>query len=198
MAQQIRVKMIILRKSQWGESNVIIHGLSSQGQKCSFVARGALKSKKRFVGGVLDPLQYVEAMGSASANRASLFNLDEVQLLEGFDGLRADFDRLEAAFWATDLVGRICVEEDPNNKQLFDLLGNGLRALANGVDPEAFRIQFGLKVLQTQGVLELESWMNPFLASPLAKPPQVSLVECESRLPWIEHQARLYRERAEL
>lgn len=198
MSQQVRLKMITLRKSQWGEANVIIHGLSSLGQKCTFLARGALKSKKRFAGGVLDPLQYIEVLGSQSPGKSNLANLDEAQLIEGFEGLRKDFDRLESAFWAADLINKIVVEDDPHNKEMFDLIGNGLKALAAGAAPEPFRIQFGLKVLQSQGVLEIESWMGPFLQSHLSAGAAVSQAECDARLPWIEHQIRLYRERAEL
>jgi DNA repair protein RecO (recombination protein O) len=157
-----------------------------------------LKSRKRFAGGVLDPLQYIEVSGSLSPAKASLANLDEAVLIEGFEGLRKDFDRLESAFWAADLINKIVVEDDPHNKQMFDLIGNGLKALASGALPEPFRIQFGLKVLQSQGVLEVETWMGPFLQPQLSAGVSASRAECEARLPWIEHQIRLYRERAEL
>lgn len=192
MSNQVRHRILILRKSQWGESNVIIHGLSSQGQRCTFLARGALKSKKRFAGGILDPLQYVEVLATKSPKQDSLMSLDEAQLIDGFDGLRTDFDNLEAAFWATDVIQRVTFEDDPHNKTLFDLLGNGLRALAHGVNGNKFRIQFGLKMLMNQGVLQSEPWMNSYLSKSLEEGSTIEDDDSQQRLPWIEQQIKIY------
>ncbi len=182
---------------------MIIHGLSNQGLKCSFLARGALKSKKRFAGGILDPLQYVEVLATKSNKRDSLMSLDEANLIDGFDKLRTDFENLEAAFWATDIVQKVTQEEDPHNKAIFDLLGNGLKALTQGLTPEVFRIQFGLKILLNQGVLQTATWMNPFLSSSLMgsnleEVSSASIEDAEDKISWIEFQIKQYLTRAEL
>lgn len=199
MSNQVRHRILILRKSQWGESNVIIHGLSSLGERCTFLARGALKSKKRFAGGILDPLQYVEVLATKSPKRDALMTLDEANLIDGFDKLRTNFENLEAAFWATDLIQRVTPEEDPNNKSLFDLLGNGLRALTKpDAHPETFKVQFGLKVLMNQGVLQTEPWMSPYLSRSLDEGSVLQDQEYARHTGWIEHQIKLYTSRAEL
>ena len=56
---QAQNRFIILKKMKYGESDLILHAISMQGEKLSFIARGALKSKKRFGGGVLEPTHFV-------------------------------------------------------------------------------------------------------------------------------------------
>ena len=57
---ELQDRFIILKKMKYGESDLIIHALSSAGTKKSFIARAALKSKKRFGGGVLEPSHFVK------------------------------------------------------------------------------------------------------------------------------------------
>lgn len=177
---------------------MILHGITSQGRRCAFLARGALKSKKRFAGGVLDPLQYIEVVATVSAKKDSLMNLDEAHLIDGFDELRTNYDLLEAAFWATDIVGKISTEDDPNNKSLFDLLGHGLRTLKGELDPDIFKIHFGLKVLHAQGVLQTDEWMLPYLERPLSDCRAIADSAVRNHVDWIEYQFKIYVSRAEV
>ena len=67
------------------ESNLIVRGLNSHGIKMSFIAKGALKSKRRFGGGVLDPCSFIEVEYQVSR---SLYRVGSGWVLKDFRDLR--------------------------------------------------------------------------------------------------------------
>lgn len=161
-------RFIILKKTKYGEADLIVQALSTSGEKMSFMARSALKSRKRFGGGILDPLHYVQLTYKQGAE-GKLSTLTEATLLEDFAGLRKDYDRLEFALRILEVVGRVGQEGDTSSEFLFNLLGHTLRALETAADPDVLKLQFWLKFLLQQGVLTAEPWMNPFLKASIAQ-----------------------------
>ena len=55
----LKDKVIVLKQNKFGESDLIIRTLNTQGALISFIAKGALKSKKRFSGGMLEPTSFI-------------------------------------------------------------------------------------------------------------------------------------------
>lgn len=161
-------RFIILKKTRYGEADLIVQALSAQGEKMSFMARSALRSKKRFGGGVLEPLHFVQFTYKPGADD-KLNVLKEASVISDFAGLRSDYDRLEFALRALDAVGKISQEGDSASEYLFNLLGHMLRALENARETAALRLQFWLKLLHQQGVLTAEPWMTPFLKATIAQ-----------------------------
>ena len=72
---------ILLKKVRFAESDLILTGISSEGEKKSFLARSALKSRKRFGGGVLEPTHFVEIGYSEKPGENRLGTLDEASLI---------------------------------------------------------------------------------------------------------------------
>jgi DNA repair protein RecO (recombination protein O) len=157
-----RGRFIILRKTRYSEADLILQALSQQGGKLSFIARGALKSKKRFGGGILEPLNYVEFVYGQGKDQ-NLNILKEAQIIEDFEKIKVDYDRIEFALKTLEIVGKVCQEGDDQSKDLFNLLGHSLRALNSTNDLAVLQLQFYLKFLAQQGVLNIEPWMTPFL-----------------------------------
>lgn len=168
MASELEGTFIILRKIKYGEADLILHALSSSGEKKSFLARGALKSKKRFGGGILEPTHHVKFTYSVSP-KSDMHTLKEAQLLQGFEGLRLDYDKLSFALLALEFVAKISLEGDQDSASLYNLLGHLLKSLEKTPDYSILKMQFYIKLMKQQGVLELESWMNPFLQFPLGE-----------------------------
>ena len=162
-------KFIILRKIKYAESDLILHAISTQGEKLSFLARGALKSKKRFGGGVLEPSHFVSFTYRASKDEGQLNVLQEATLLNDFAGIKKDYDHLELALHILDCVSRVSQEGDKNSEFLYNLLGHTLKAVEVTKDPLVLKMQFYLKFLLQQGVVSPESWMAPFLKTKLAE-----------------------------
>lgn len=159
---------IILKKIKYGEADLILHALSSEGEKMSFLARGALRSKKRFAGGVLEPLHHVK-LTYANTQKAEIHTIKEAQLLQSFDALREDYDKLTFALQALEFVARVSMEGDSGSASMYNLLGHLLKQLETTKDISILKTQFFLKFLLQQGVLEAEDWMAPYLKRPLSE-----------------------------
>lgn len=162
-------RFIILRKIKYGEADLILHALSMTGEKLSFMARGALRSKKRFGGGVLEPTHFV-ALTYKSANEEGKLNvLQEATLINDFAKIRADYDRLEFALHVLDCVGKVSQEGDQHSEGLFNLLGHTLRATETTQDILVLKMHFYLRFMLQQGVVNAEPWMTPFLRTNLSE-----------------------------
>lgn len=148
---------------------MIIHALSPKGEKVSFIARGALKSKKRFGGGVLEPTHFVTLTFKKASEQGQLSVLQEATIINDFPGLRADYDRLEMALHVLECVSKVSQEGDQNSEFLFNLLGHTLKALETSADILVLKMHFYLKFLLQQGVVNAEPWMAPFLRTNIAE-----------------------------
>lgn len=165
----VQGRFIILRKMKYGEADLILHAISATGAKCSFIARAALKSKKRFGGGVLEPSHYVQLTYKEPSQSGGLLVLQEATLLNEFKNLRRSYDHLEFALHVLECVARVSLEGDENSEFLFNLLGHALKAIEICDDLLVLKMQFYLKFLLQQGVIQPEAWMGPFLKVPLAE-----------------------------
>lgn len=193
-----KLRAIVLRRIKYGESDLVLHVLSPSGGKVSCLAKGALKSKRRFGGGVLEPTHFIEMELRPSPRADGLATLEEAHMIESFEGLRSSYERLEVALALIDMVDRVAQPGDAGSQHLFDLLGNGLRALQTATSPEILRAQFSLKLLYHQGVLETEPWMAPFLKTPLKIPEGAGVPSpTPGQQRWIHEQIEVYLKTAE-
>lgn len=156
-------RFIILKKTKYSEADLIIHALSAEGAKKSFIARSALRSKKRFGGGILEPTHFVILTYKESKTEGGLNTLNEATLLDDFKLIRSDYDRLEIALFFLNCVYHVSLEGDGDSHFLFNLLGHSLRGLCATCNPQRFKIHFCLKFMFQQGVIAIDEWMTPFL-----------------------------------
>jgi DNA repair protein RecO (recombination protein O) len=164
-------KFLILKKTKYAESDLIIHALSTKGTKKSFLAKGALRSKKRFGGGILEPTHFVEFTYKESRTESGLNYLNEAIMIDDFKNIRTDFGRIEFALQIMKCAYHVAQEGDADSHFLFNLVGHGLRFL-NSSKPEellTFKLHFYLKFLFQQGVISIDPWMSVFLKTNLAE-----------------------------
>ncbi len=193
MSKSVRAKAFILRAIKYRESDLILSALTSDGTKISFLARGALNSKKRFAGGVLEPTHFVELQYREPLNESKLATLEEAQLLDGFEGLRKNYDKLEVALFVIETLSQVSQEGDSLSDGLFNLAGHSLRALEKASDIKNFKLHFCLKILLQQGTLEPKAWMSPYLKTSMADHTKLEQnKELEPQLIWIESKLREY------
>ena len=193
MSNLAKSKVILLKKTKYGEADLIVQGLSPDGMKLSFIARGALRSKKRFGGGLLEPTHYLEVQYKKSAHDDQLNVLEEATMIEDFRNLRLDYDRLSLALRLLEIVSKVSQEGDNQSDSLFNLLGHSLRILQTAENINNFSAHFYIKLLGQQGVLETEDWMKPFLSAPMAHHNQLKDLTIESpKLQWLESQVDQY------
>ena len=148
-------KVIVLKQNRFSEADLIIRGLNQKGALLSFIAKGAIKSRRRFTGGVLEPGHFIGVEYKYS-RRSSLHFLSQAWFLKRFENLRKDYDRLQLAFHFLSLVEKISQEGMEESPDLFNLLGNGLQALENSDNLSALQLIFEFRLLLNQGVLPPE------------------------------------------
>lgn len=156
-------QFIILKKIKYGESDLILQALSVTGSKFSFIARGALKSKKRFGGGILEPSHFVTLTYKDNTDEGKLKVLTEAILIDDFKLIRSDYDKLDLALFAVHCAGCVSQEGDTDSEFLFNLLGYTLRTIGKVTNVSLLKLHFCVKFLYQQGVISIENWMVPFL-----------------------------------
>lgn len=165
-------KVIILRKTKYGESDLIVSCLTSHGQILNLMAKSALKSKKRFGGGVLEPIHYVSVTYKVTGKKSSedsLKFLSEATLLNDFPKIRLDYDKLHLALHILKVIATATREGDIASKGLFDLAGNTLKAIENSTNLAALKTHFEVKYLNLQGVLPVNETTKELLAQNISE-----------------------------
>lgn len=197
MSNLAKSKIILLRKTKYGESDLILQGITPRGEKLSFIARGALRSKKRFAGGLLEPTHYLEVQYKKPRQEDQLCVMEEATLLDDFHHLRTDYDKLSLALRLVEMIAKVGQEGDSQSESLFNLLGHGLRQLQDIQNTQSFCAHFYIKFLHQQGVLEVETWMESFLKTSIAQHSSSSLDIGGHQLAWLEGQIDKYLKTAE-
>ena len=145
-------RAIILKTIKHSESDLIVHALSETGEFLSLMAKGALRSKKRFGGGVLEPTHCVNLTYKPGREGAMGF-LNEAKMEKDFIGLRSDLDRLNMALHFLQVVRKVSQEGAGEQRALFNILGHALSQLEKCTQPQVLKLQFEVKLLHQQGVL---------------------------------------------
>jgi len=174
---ECQAPFFILKRIKYLEADLIIHALSATGEKFSFLARGALKSKKRFGGGVLEPTHQALFTYQRSNRDGGLHLLKEAQILHDFSGIRRTYETLEFALQVLECIEKVSQEGDPNSEILYNLLGHTMKAIEVTENLDVLKVQFYLKFMMQQGVLTLEPWMGPFLKTQIQNHAELSLRE---------------------
>ena len=110
---------ILLRSVDYGESDRIVHLLTSDSGRLTAIAKGARRSQKRFPG-TLDVFNHLSIRGRARP-RASMAFLEQARLISPFLGLRADAARYAMASFLVEMLDRLSPEgiKGPEAEHLF-------------------------------------------------------------------------------
>ena len=175
----VKEQIIVLKNHTFSESDLIIRGLNPKGCQLSFIAKGALKSKRRFSGGVLEPTAYIQVEYRPS--KSSLHKLQQAWFLEDFPKLRKSYQRLNLALYFLQLISKISQEGEEDAEELFHLLGNALKQTENSPCLENLKIFFQTKLLFGQGVLPKELALEKILSKTLNEHAQLNWGEKEKQ-----------------
>ncbi|MBX7230734.1 MAG: recombination protein O N-terminal domain-containing protein [Bdellovibrionales bacterium] len=163
---QAQTRILILRTFKSGESNLILHGLNTGGAKMSFIARGAMASRKRFSGGLLEPTHHVlihYQIPKTTHEDSPLHPLLEVELLNGFEKLRHQYERVEMGLSLVKLMAQLAQPGVDDSPELFNLLGNALTAAEESDRLPILQLHFEVRVLHALGVLKTVERFSQFL-----------------------------------
>lgn len=155
-------KGIILRKTRYSESDLIIQVLTRNGEILNLIARSALKSKKRFGGGILEPTHYIHFEYDYKPDKLSVLN--EARLLDEFSNLKHNYESLMLGLFIVELASKTAQEGDSLSEKFFNLVGNALKNVPDK-NHQQYRLMFLIKFLHAHGVLQLEDWMRDYLTA---------------------------------
>ncbi len=166
----------VIRAFDYQESSRIVTLLSSRLGKISLLAKGARKIESQF-GATLDLLNLIEVVFYEGKG---LKLLKEATLIEGYPGLKRDYDRLEAALQAARVLN-LLLREGQGEGRAFRLFREFLQELASareGLRLGPLRLGFKLKLIDYLGFgPELEACAS--CGRPLARDEPL----------WLSHQA---------
>lgn len=156
-------RFFILKTHKYSEADLLLQCLSIDGGRVGFIAKNALRSRKRFSGGLLEPTHLVQFFYRKNNREGALPYVHEALLLEDFNGLRKSYDRLTTALSILEMIRRVSQEGDKSSQFLFNLLGHSLKAIEKSQNLGLLKLHFMIKFLYQQGVLTPELWMSDFL-----------------------------------
>jgi len=119
-----QTQALVLRTAPLGEADRIVTLLAADGRKLRAVARGARKSRRRFLG-CLELFSHLDVT-VASRPSSQLERLEEAVLRDGHQAIRGELKRFTQACYALELCEAFTVEGDANTgfwKLLADVLG---------------------------------------------------------------------------
>ena len=116
--QLSRTEGIVLRSVDFGESDRIITLYSLDDGRLTAIAKGAKRSKKRFVN-KLEEFSLLDVTYRPARQPHSLHFLNEAELKDAFLSLRTDWQRYYAAMLVCELVLRFTGEHDPDRRIFF-------------------------------------------------------------------------------
>jgi len=137
---------IVLRLTDYGESDRIVSLFTLEQGKLQGIARGAKRSRKRFAG-ALDPFAHLKLQLHHGTGLATLVSADIVGI---FPGIRGDLTKIGCAAYACELVERLTPDEEANPR-LFRLLYCYLERLDLAPPSPSDRRFFAVNLLKILG-----------------------------------------------
>lgn len=138
----------VLKTLSYSDSDLIVTFYTRNFGKLTAIARGARKSRKRFVN-VLEPFCCSSLLFSRK-QRDQLAWLESCQMINEFPEIRKSLDRTLLASYLIDLVDHFSIEEKPG-RELFELLRSFLLLIEEGDTSERLLRFFEIRHLKLTG-----------------------------------------------
>ncbi|MEI5905805.1 DNA repair protein RecO [Bacillus spongiae] len=138
---------IVIRTSNYGESNKVVTIFSREFGKIAFMARGAKKPKSR-LSAVSQPFTYGYFLFQKGRGLGSLQQGD---IISSMRGIKGDLFKTSYATYISDLLDK-GTEDYKQNSQLFELYLQVLEFIEEGYDPDILTHIFELKMLPVLGL----------------------------------------------
>ncbi|MBI5643020.1 MAG: DNA repair protein RecO [Deltaproteobacteria bacterium] len=145
-----KAEAIILNSLDYGESDRILTFYTLEHGKIRGIAKGARRSRKRFVGN-LEPMSHIDLI-FFHTEKSELMRVEDAHLIESFPNLKVDIDRLSRGCYLIELVSEM-TREGQASPPVFQLLSGFLKVLDNGGDLDVFTRFFEIRLLAVLGYL---------------------------------------------
>ena len=139
----------MLRRTRFSETSLIVTWLTCDYGKIKTLARGALRPKSAFSGGL--DLFFETEIAFVRSSRSELHTLREAALRRPFDGLRKELGRVELASYFVELLDLVTEPEHPV-PELYDLLRRALVFLEGNSPNRKAMLHFENELARLLGV----------------------------------------------
>ncbi|GAE33404.1 DNA repair protein RecO [Halalkalibacter akibai] len=142
-----KVEGIVIRTTDYGESNKIVTLFTRELGKLGVMSRGAKKPKNR-----LSAASQLFMYGTFVFQKSTgLGTLNQADITHSFREVRNDLFRASYATYIVELTDKL-TEDRQRNPHLFELLYQTLYYLDEGIDPEVLLRIYELKMLAIAGI----------------------------------------------
>ena len=139
---------IVIRTTDYGESNKIVVFYSREAGKIAGMARGAKKPNNRLASvSQLFTYGYFMIRGGSSG----LGTIQQAELISSQRGIQEDIFKTAYASYVIELLDKGTAEKEPN-PFLFELLHQTLHYISEGFDPDIVTHIFEMKMLSVFGL----------------------------------------------
>jgi DNA repair protein RecO (recombination protein O) len=142
------VEAVILQVKPYGEADLLVDFYSAQSGRMRGIAKGAKKSKKRFVH-CLETLNRVR-LDLFEKQNLSLVRIDRGELIDPFPGIRKDFRKWGQAAYFCEMIKELFAIGDLN-RLVFELLCESLQILDQEKGDNPVFAIFQIRVLKLAG-----------------------------------------------
>ncbi|MEA1933502.1 MAG: DNA repair protein RecO [Thermodesulfobacteriota bacterium] len=139
---------VVLKVTDHGESDKIVTFCSPIRGKLTGIAKGAKRSKKRFVN-KLEIFSHLN-ITYVENGRSTLLRIDQAELILSFPSLRKNYKRYTAASLICEQM-LYWIKENDGDKELFELLIWALESLENGKSVVGTVILFHIRMFTILG-----------------------------------------------
>lgn len=142
-------RAVVLNSVDYGESDRILTFYTLGRGKMSGIAKGARRSRKRFVGN-LDPCSHIN-IGFFVNGTSDLARVEDASLIDAFSGFKTDIERYSEACYLLELASEM-TREGQALPAVYHELVTFLKMLEEGPGPGCLRF-FEIRLLSLTGVL---------------------------------------------
>jgi DNA repair protein RecO (recombination protein O) len=139
---------IIMRTKKFGESDLFVSFFTQDRGRLKGIAKGARRSKKRFVN-CFDVFSLVN-LEYGSGREGDLHFLQSGKLIQGYPGLRRDLDGLSRASYMIELT-EILFPWGVVDQEMFDVLRDSLGMLCKAARKDIVLLLFELRAMTLGG-----------------------------------------------
>lgn len=145
-----RTEAVILNSFDYGESDRILAFYTEAHGKLKGIAKGARRSRKRFVGN-LEPASHI-TLGFFYTEKSELVRVESVTLVDGFPNVRGDIERFSEACYVVELAAEM-TREGMHVPAVYGLILSFLNMLNNGACAGVVLRFFEIKLLSALGLM---------------------------------------------
>jgi DNA repair protein RecO (recombination protein O) len=167
-------RAILLRRSRFSDTSLIISWLSPERGHVKTIAKGALRPRSPFAGRL--DLFYECEIGYVLSRKSDLHTLREIQILDSFEQIRSSWMKTRVASYFAELADLASEPEHPAH-ELYSLLRAALAYVNEKEASSRLLLRFERKLAESMGI------GGPSTESALAHGATVELARILGRMP---------------